>query len=204
MKNLKKERAMIAARSENLLRTAYDQQIETCKKKNDHFFKLFISEIGLHIFSYLNREQMGKCCLVSKKWNEIINDSLDNLEGQTAKEFTEKNIGKIKEEIIPKVPKGIHQILSRPCPFWPGKKVKATHRFFLVSSLKMNPLDIEECHRLKDLSRQHPFQPDENLEITNVEDRLKKIDILRAKFKSSSLDIISPQCVSELVAGKIH
>lgn len=74
-------------------------------------------DVSLIIFSYLNLEELGRCCQVSKKWQALVQtDSRWKAlyPANFGKEKGATYFGDVGEE--PPLPSDIDQILDAPCP----------------------------------------------------------------------------------------
>lgn len=93
--------------------------------------EIFSNEIVLKIFQYLNKQELGRCCSVSKTWNTIAKDKklwLNLIAFGPEKWST--YFGDVGQ--APPLPKDIYEILKSPCPFWEGKRVEETHMLVLI------------------------------------------------------------------------
>ena len=90
---------------------------------------LFPQEITEIIVGHMTTEQVRLMAAVSKIWHQFaMRAFLFDVAFGKAKWNT--HFGDIGEE--PPLPLDIYQILSSPCPFWPGKKVAETHMLVLI------------------------------------------------------------------------
>lgn len=85
---------------------------------------------GLHIFSFLNIEDLGRSQIVSRQWRTLA--SHKSLWDPTIYFGPEKWIQYFREIEILQRPKNIIKALNSPCPIWPGKKIKDTHILMLI------------------------------------------------------------------------
>jgi hypothetical protein len=121
---------------------------------------LIPDEISLEILSYLNQKELTGASLVNKTWKVLADSDIlwnelylrENLKKAFRKENW-KNFGDIGEE--PPLPKGIINILKKPCPFSPGKTVGETHRLMLIpETMDGKPLTLitfkNACKNAKD------------------------------------------------------
>lgn len=118
----------------NALGIQYAQQPQVGEGTQIDFVNELPQEISLKIFSYLNSKELDRCLRVNKTWKVLASDKalwnalLSKIvigQKQWAAYF-----GDIGQE--PSLPKDIHKILNKPCPFWPGKTIEETHMLVLI------------------------------------------------------------------------
>jgi hypothetical protein len=97
-----------------------------------HHFNSLPKKLVFTIFKFLSPRDQDAATCVCKKWKIILED-------KCFKEIRDFCFGKTKwlkyfgdSGVEPPFPPNIGEILSRPCIFWPNKKVRDTHLLVLV------------------------------------------------------------------------
>ena len=86
----------------------------------------------LHIFRYLSPWDQKVAMCVCRSWRQVgEDDTLKNVRKLCfGKAAWKKHFGDVGVE--PPLPPSIHKILSKPCPFWPSKRIGDTHLLTLI------------------------------------------------------------------------
>lgn len=121
-------------------KTRLDPTLKICK---DSMFQ---------ILSFLNRDELGRCLQVNKKWHVLANEeSLWKAQPPPAIAFGKKEwikyFGDIGEE--PPLPRNIQKILRSPCPIWPDKTIEDSNILVLIpETVDGKPLTLNTLGKL--------------------------------------------------------
>jgi len=102
------------------------------------------------IFRNLSLPALGRCSSVCKVWKEMTEKQINTFSHEKA--FGPKewfiHFGTHLKNVL-RLPPDIAEILSSPCPFWPGKQVYETHLLVLIpQTVNGQPLTLKTLGEL--------------------------------------------------------
>ncbi len=116
-------------------------------------FQQLPEEAVLEIFSYLNRAELAKCCLVSRAWRQLAKDDqlwldLKIKDSIFGAQDCKKYFGEITKP-VPPLPDNYKRILFSPDPDFPEQRTMENWMFLLMpEEIDGKPLNLETMEQL--------------------------------------------------------